>query len=127
MTISTTVALNGDQLQAAIVALVPGASFVASGDLPTAGAPKVITGLGGIDDATLQTAVNNASAAFVDLVADRATIVADLKSHLTSLQAWVAANPNGAVLTAAQTLFLAKSLIGLIYLQLEQYTTTAGA
>lgn len=47
------------------------------------------------------------------LQVNQSTIISAVASHLTQVEAWIAANPSGAVLTAAQTLFLAKMLDGL--------------
>lgn len=47
-------------------------------------------------------------------------IVQNLQNHLTSIENFIAANPTGAVLTAAQTLFVAQTLAGLIRLTLAQ-------
>lgn len=52
------------------------------------------------------------------------TIVANILNRQSQIQAWITANPNGAILTAAQTLALAKMLNGLCQLLLEQYGTT---
>lgn len=51
-------------------------------------------------------------------VQNAATIQANLTAHLAQVEQWVSANPNGALLTAGQTLWVAKSLAGLIRLLL---------
>jgi hypothetical protein len=58
--------------------------------------------------------------------ANQSAITANVQAHQTTLLAWVAANPNGAVLTAAQTLVLAKMLIGLCNLLLDEFGSTTG-
>ena len=55
-----------------------------------------------------------------------ATINANILTRQSQIQAWIAANPAGAVLTAGQTLILAQMLIGLCKLLLAQYSTTQG-
>lgn len=45
--------------------------------------------------------------------ASAAAIVTGINNNLATLQAWIAANPSGAVLTAAQTLVLADMLVGI--------------
>lgn len=124
MSITTTSIMNPDQFQAALVAQAPGAAFSANGDFTQPGT-KTITGFGATD-AQLQAAVTTAAAQFVDYGATKAQILTNLQNHLASLKSWAAANPTGAVLTAGQTLFVANTLIGLCYLMLEQFTTTAG-
>jgi hypothetical protein len=57
--------------------------------------------------------------------ANRATIRANLSAHLTQLETFIQGNPSGAVLTAAQTLFLAKSIAGLIRLGLSILDSSA--
>lgn len=57
---------------------------------------------------------------------NQATIQADVLSRQATIQAWIAANPTGAVLTAAQTLVLAEMLNGLCDLLLQQFSATTG-
>jgi len=58
--------------------------------------------------------------------ANAATIQTNLISAQTTIQNWITANPSGAVLTAAQTLVVAKMLNGLTKLLLAQYSSTSG-
>lgn len=46
-------------------------------------------------------------------------IAQSVAANLASIEAWITANPSGAVLTAAQTLFVAKMLAGLARLTLD--------
>jgi hypothetical protein len=57
-------------------------------------------------------------------VANMLTIQANLLARLAAIEAWVAANPAGAVLTAAQTLALVRIVAGLVRLQLQDLSTT---
>lgn len=66
-------------------------------------------------------AVTNATA-----VTNAATISANILTRQAAIQAWMTANPSGAVLTAAQTLTLAQMLNGLCKLLLQQYSSTTG-
>ncbi len=56
--------------------------------------------------------------------ANAAAINANILSRQSQIQAWLTANPNGAVLTAAQTRTLALMLNGLCQLLLNQYSST---
>jgi hypothetical protein len=58
--------------------------------------------------------------------ANQQTILANILTRQTQIQAWIAANPSGAVLTAAQTLTLAEMLNGLCKLLLQQFSSTTG-
>jgi hypothetical protein len=58
--------------------------------------------------------------------ANAATIAQNVAANQALILAWIAANPTGAVLTAAQTLALAKMLNGLCKLLLQQYGNTTG-
>lgn len=60
------------------------------------------------------------------LAANAATINANILIRQSQIQAWIAANPAGAVLTAGQTLTLAQMLNGLCKLLLGQYSSTSG-
>lgn len=57
-------------------------------------------------------------------LANTTTIQTALTNHLTQIEAWITANPNGAAFTAAQNLFLARSLAGLCRLLLGITSTT---
>lgn len=52
------------------------------------------------------------------------TIIANILNRQSQIQSWITANPSGAILTAAQTLTLAKMLNGLCQLLLDQYGST---
>jgi hypothetical protein len=54
------------------------------------------------------------------------TINANVKANQATIQAWIAANPAGAVLTGPQTLVLAKMLNGLCNLLLAEFGSTTG-
>lgn len=54
-------------------------------------------------------------------------IQANLSTHLAQVEAWIIANPAGAILTAAQTLWVAQTLAGLIRLIINQYSTIGQA
>ena len=66
-------------------------------------------------------AVTNAT-----LATNAATITTNVKARQATIQAWMTANPTGAVLTAAQTLTLAQMLNGLCNLLLAEYGSTTG-
>jgi hypothetical protein len=59
-------------------------------------------------------------------LANNRTIMANILTRQSQIQAWIAANPTGAVLTAGQTLTLAEMLNGLCKLLLSQFTSTTG-
>lgn len=59
-------------------------------------------------------------------MANQSTILADISARQSSIQAWITANPGGAVLTAGQTLTLAEMLNGLCDLLLGLFGSTAG-
>jgi len=67
-----------------------------------------------------------AAAAAIDLSTNATTITANLTNAQATIQAWIAANPSGAVLTAGQTLVVAKMLNGLCKILLSQYSSTSG-
>ena len=46
-------------------------------------------------------------------LANEAQIAAAVGNHLAQIEAWLQSNPNGAALTAQQTAFLARMLVGL--------------
>lgn len=125
MSVTTAAVMNPDQLQSALTALVPGSGFICVGDLTQAGS-KVITGMNGATDANVTAAVATASAAFVNYATNAQTIATNVANNLAQVEAWIAANPAGAVLTAAQTLFLAKTLVGLARILLAEFSSTAG-
>lgn len=76
--------------------------------------------------AEVQTAQTNATNAEATLAANRSTIIANITSGQTILNNWIAANPAGAVLNAAQTLVLAELINGIFKILLEDYTSASG-
>lgn len=67
------------------------------------------------DDGTLTTASYLSDPIYAADIpeANQHTIQAHLAADLVTIEAWLSANPNGAVLTAAQTKVLARMLAGL--------------
>ena len=59
--------------------------------------------------------------------ANLATIETNLLTDLAVLETWLANNPNGAVLTAGQTKVLAKALVGLVRVVLQDTAIIGGA
>ena len=59
--------------------------------------------------------------------ANLATIETNLLTNLAVLETWIANNPNGAVLTAGQTKVLAKALVGLVRVVLQDTAIIGGA
>lgn len=57
---------------------------------------------------------------------NQATITQNVLNSQAQIEAWIAANPAGAVLTAGQTLVLAKMLNGLCRILLQQFSATTG-
>jgi hypothetical protein len=70
-----------------------------------------------------QTAFNNQQAAIADL----ATIQTNLSSQLTTIETWITNNPSGAVLTAAQTLTVARMLAGLTRIAIAALSSVGGS
>jgi hypothetical protein len=66
------------------------------------------------------------AAAAATLATNQATITANIALRQAAIAAWIAANPSGAVLTAAQTLALAQGLNGLCKLLLQEFSSTTG-
>ena len=64
---------------------------------------------------------------FVPIQANAAAIQTRVKANLTTLESWITAHPTGATLTAAQTLTVAKMLVGLCRLLLQEFDTTGGS
>jgi len=77
-------------------------------------------------EAPIISAEATAEAAQATLAANQQTITANLIAAQTTIQNWITANPSGAVLTAAQTLVVAKMLNGLTKLLLAQFSSTSG-
>lgn len=106
MSVTTSARLNADQLNAAL-----GMGFTSvGGDLTTTDAKTISAAT---TDAAIQTAITTAAGQFVDRTANESTIASRVDNGIGQIQTWIANNPNGAVLTAGQTLTLAKLLIGL--------------
>ena len=66
------------------------------------------------------------AAAQLTLSTNQATITANLTNSAAAIETWIANNPNGAVLTAAQTLVLAKMLNALFKIVLAEFSSTIG-
>ncbi len=60
------------------------------------------------------------------LNANAQTVHTNVQANLATLQAWLAANPNGAVLTAAQTRVLARMMVGIYKLLAQDFASTTG-
>lgn len=58
---------------------------------------------------------------------NKQTIQSRVQTNLGLLETWVTNNPNGAILTAAQTKVLAQMLIGLCRLLLQEFNTVGGS
>lgn len=67
-----------------------------------------------------------ANTAAATLAANQAAIQANCAAHLATLQTWLTNNPNGAVLTAAQTKVLANMLVGIYLILTEEFSSTTG-
>lgn len=59
--------------------------------------------------------------------ANQTTITNKVNANLALLETFIGNNPNGAVLTAAQTNVLARMLVGLARFVLAEYTTPGGS
>jgi hypothetical protein len=81
---------------------------------------ETITDSGGNTFSIIENPANSA-------LANQEVITTRVEANLTTLETWITANPNGAVLTAAQTLVLAKMISALTRLTLDQFTTVGGA
>jgi len=75
------------------------------------------------DVANLIAPLNTAQAAAAAAIGNVSTIQARALADLTTIEAWVNANPSGATLTGPQTLVLAKMLTGLCRLVLGMTST----
>jgi len=103
------------------VILTGAGQVVVISDTPPTTASAVATAA-----APIITAENTIASAQLTATANAATITTNLTSAQTTIQNWITANPSGAVLTAAQTLVVAKMLNGLTKLLLQQYSSTSG-
>jgi hypothetical protein len=65
-------------------------------------------------------------AADATTTANQQTILANVLARQGQIQAFMTANPTGAVLTAAQTLAVARMLNGLCMILIQQFSSTAG-
>lgn len=70
---------------------------------------------------------NAFSASIPNASANQQTVRAKVQTGLGALETWIANNPNGAVLTATQTLAVIRMLAGLCRLLLGELNTTGGA
>lgn len=77
--------------------------------------------------APMQAAESAAATTAATQATNQATIQANIQTHIAQLETWMTANPNGAVLTAAQTKFVAQTLIGVGRLLLGLTSTVGGA
>jgi hypothetical protein len=89
-------------------------------------ATAVLADAGSLTLAQVQAAQAAASSAEVLQANNSATIRADVLVRQGQIQAWIAANPGGAVLTPAATLILAEMLNGLCDLLLGLIAGTVG-
>lgn len=87
MSVTTSSRLNPDKLQAALVALAPGAAFSSDGGALESTDPKDITAHGATDD-QLNQAITAASAQFVDVAAAQAQALSGLQSLLGDVGGW---------------------------------------
>lgn len=126
MTVTTSAQLNPDQLLAALQALSPGAGFTSAGGELTSTNSKTLTAYGATDTQLTQ-AVTTASGQYADYTGNTAAIQTAISTHLNQIEGWLAANPNGAILTAQQTAFLARMLVGLGRIVLNQVSTIGQA
>jgi hypothetical protein len=76
--------------------------------------------------AAVQAAQTSATAAEATAATTTATIYADVQARMVTLAAWIAANPSGAILTAAQTLVLAEMLHGVGEVLLGMLSSATG-
>jgi hypothetical protein len=88
-------------------------------------ADRVVTGLY-CSSSACQAAFVASAVASGQAATNQTTIQANCAGHLATLQAWLAANPNGAVLTAAQAKVLANMLVGIYKLLQQDFASTTG-
>jgi hypothetical protein len=60
-------------------------------------------------------------------VTNLATILTNLTNQLNTIETWITNNPSGAVLTAAQTLVVARMLAGLTRVAIAALSTVGGS
>jgi hypothetical protein len=87
MSVTTSSQLNGDKLQAALVALAGGAAFTSAGGALESPDAKVITPIGATDD-QLNQAIAAAAGQYVDYAAQRATALSGLQTMVGEKGAW---------------------------------------
>jgi hypothetical protein len=58
---------------------------------------------------------------------NRAAIITNLTNQLTTIETWITNNPSGAVLTAAQTLTVARMLAGLTRIAIAALSSVGGS
>jgi hypothetical protein len=79
------------------------------------------------DVATLVAPLNTQQAADQTTAANAATINQRVQANLATIETFISNNPSGAILTAGQTLTVAKMLAGMCRLLLNQTTTLGGS
>lgn len=99
MSVTTSARMNPDQFGAQI----PGGAYSKTGARLQDAAPKTISA-NGMTDAALQTAINTATAAFIDREANAAALVTKGAAALTANATYLAsaAYPTGTALTTTQ-------------------------
>lgn len=73
-----------------------------------------------------ETAAYEVQLSIATLNANQATIQANVQANMATIEAWITAHPTGAVLTAAQTLVLAKMLFGIGLILNQEFSSTTG-
>lgn len=123
MSVSTTAAVD---LPTVANALGQGFTLNCLGNPASAGA---VLSANPPDDAGITAALTAAyaqAATNATNATNAATINTNVKARQATIQAWIAANPTGAILTGAQTLVLAQMLNGLCNLLLAEFGSTSG-
>lgn len=110
------------------------AQFTVGQQLPNGATVTSDTFVTGPDGTTVETMVdsaNNRTAVTVPgpntPVANAQTVQTRVQANLATIESFIAANPGGAVLTAAQTLVLARMLAGLCRILLGEFNTVGGS
>ncbi len=130
MSVTTSVRMNADQLAAQLPA---GAYFTVDvsqlggtrgiGDALTIAGPKTITAIGATDG-QLQAAITAAAAAFVDLEANRLTLINAAGSALAANATYLAVVTPTNAQVVAQVAALTRQVNGVIRLLLRNFTGT---
>lgn len=118
--IVTSQKFNGEQVQAQLPA---GASFNAYGGQLDSTDEKELVGVG-VDDTTLQAAVNAAAAAYVDYDANAQTIRTAAHNALQSNRTYLAINGPTNAQVVAQVAALTRQMNGVIRLLIGELTAT---